>query len=168
VPPGPNHSNHTRRTVAYDGTATSTPCRSATYWAIGRYRLAMLIRDRCSISRRTAKIASRTGSLIVGCPPEARSQCPSTQPSIPCRRQAAAHRCNVRTLACDNPSTAASCRPNAASSATFAARRAANVVHPGSYPGCGSPAAARSALPLRKPVSASCTCANRSRTISRC
>jgi hypothetical protein len=63
--PGPNHSAQTRRSVQYDGTANSVPKRSRTYWQTNRCLVAMLIWDRCSDSARTAKIASRTGSLTV-------------------------------------------------------------------------------------------------------
>jgi hypothetical protein len=49
-------------------------------WSISLCLARMLIRDRCRLSARTANIASRTGSMMLGCPPPARSQRPSTHP----------------------------------------------------------------------------------------
>ena len=60
------------------------------------------------VSARTAKIASRICSVMLGCPPPGRSHRPSVHPAGPLSRQAAAIRSSVRSLTCPRPSSAAS------------------------------------------------------------
>jgi hypothetical protein len=129
--------------------------RSRTYWWISLSRARMLIRERCRLSARTAKMASRISSLMLGRPLLGRSHRPSTQPAIPTARHPAASRFSVRSLTCPSPSSRASSPPSASSSATLARRRCPSVVRRGSYSARGSPSAARRGSPLRNPVSTS-------------
>ena len=92
----------------------------------------MLVLDRFRVSSRTAKIASRTSSVMLGCPPPARSHRPSMHPAGPLSCHAAAIRSSVRSLTCPSPSSAASSAPRAFSSAALARRRCPSVVVRGS------------------------------------
>jgi hypothetical protein len=102
------------------------------YWAIRTHRAFMLILDRFRVSARTAKIASRTSSVMLGWPAPARSHRLSMQPAGPLSRQAAAIRFSVRSLTRPSPSSAASPAPRAFSSAALARRRCPSVVLRGS------------------------------------
>ena len=73
----------------------------------------MLVLDRLRVSVRTAKIASRTSSVTLGCPPPARTHRPSMHPAGPLSFQAAAIRWSVRSLTFPSPSSAASPPPSA-------------------------------------------------------
>jgi hypothetical protein len=92
----------------------------------------MPILDRFRVSARTAKIASRTSSVMLGCPVTARSHRLSMQPAGPLPRQADAIRSSVRPLTCPSPSSAAPSAPRAVSSAALARRRCPSVVVCGS------------------------------------
>ena len=92
----------------------------------------MLVLDRFLVSFRTAKIASRTSSVILGCPARGRSHRPSMHPAGPLSFQASAIRSSVRSLTFPSPSSAASCPPRAFSSAALARRRCPSVVDRGS------------------------------------
>jgi hypothetical protein len=67
-----NSFSETQR--AGDGTAARATWRSSRYWRVSRSLVRMLTLDLRGVSARIAKIASRTSSLIVVCPPGARSQ----------------------------------------------------------------------------------------------
>ena len=53
------------------------------YWQTRTCFVRMVILDRCSVSSRTARIASRTCSVMLGCPPDSRSHRSSAQPDQP-------------------------------------------------------------------------------------
>ena len=92
----------------------------------------MLVLDRSLVSFRTAKIASRTSSVILGCPARGRSHRPSMHPAGPLSFHASAMRLSVRSLTLPRPSSAASSPPSAFNSAALARRRCPSSVVRGS------------------------------------
>ena len=132
MPPGPNHSSQTARSVQNPGTGTPGPYFSATYWQTRTYLSLMPVLDRSLVSLRISKIASRTSSVMLGCPPPGRTHRPSMHPAGPLSFHAAAIRSSVRSLTFPSPSTAASSPPRACSSAALARRRCPSVVDRGS------------------------------------
>ena len=113
MPPGPNHSSQTARTVQNPGTGTPGPNVSATYWRTRTYLSIMLVLDPMRVFFRTSKIASRTSPVMLGCPPPARTHRPSMHPAGPLSFHAAAIRSSVRSLTFPSPSSAASSPPRA-------------------------------------------------------
>ena len=92
----------------------------------------MPVLDRLLVSSLTAKITSRSSSVMIGVPASGPQPPPVDAAGRPLSRQAAAIRFSVRSLTCPSPSSAASPAPRARSSAALARRRCPSVVLRGS------------------------------------
>ena len=91
-----------------------------------------LVLDLSLVSFRTAKIASRTSSVIPRRPVRGRSHRPSMHPAGPLSFHPSAMRLSVRSLTLPRPRSAPSSPPSAFSSAALARRRCPSIVVRGS------------------------------------